>query len=44
MDLRLCTAALPKGSGQWKCRVTPPHCLQVVGCETPAVHCHNAMG
>ena len=44
MELLLCTAMLPEGSGLWNSCNALPHCLGVVGTGTPVMHRHIAWG
>ena len=44
VELLLCTASLPWGSGQWSSRRTLPHCLGAVGSGTRVVHRLTAWG
>ena len=44
MELLLCIATLPGGSGQWNSCHAPPHCLGAMGSGTPAMHCLTAWG
>ena len=48
VQLLLCTATPPGGSGQWNsCNALPhclPHCLGAVGIGTPAMHCLTTWG
>ena len=41
VELLLCTATLPGGSGQCNSCNTLPHCLGAVGSATPAMQCHT---
>ena len=42
MELLLCTATPPEGSGQCNSCNALPHCQGAVGCGTPAIHCLTA--
>ena len=44
VQLLLCTASLPVGSGQWSSCNAPLDCLRAVGSATLAIHCLTARG